>query len=298
MGDETPDIASRGADQLGECLAVTPGGEVGEGVRLLGQGGGHDSILGSIPAGNQIGRFCDYSDMKWMNPRCRRVRESISARIDGEQTKLDESRLDKHIAGCLACRTWEGDAVAATRRLRVRRATPVADLSPAFMIEAGRRSSTVIVAALVLVGLVQLALGVAQLLIDGFGHGSHGPIAVFWAEHLFNEGGSWNIALGIAFLWAARDTTRAVALSIPLSVFGVLIVGISVVSLLEGSVPIMRVVTHVPAVTGAALLALAARRVGGRPPLRGAGIPVVEGHNSPAARGQADAGPTHEAEAL
>jgi hypothetical protein len=50
---------------------------------------------------------------------CDRVREAISARIDGEEAGLPPGVLDTHLAGCAACRGWQQRAHAMTRRARL-----------------------------------------------------------------------------------------------------------------------------------------------------------------------------------
>lgn len=60
---------------------------------------------------------------------CARLEEAVSARIDGEDLGLDPEVLDAHLARCERCRSYEAAARAQHRRLRVRRATGVPDLS-------------------------------------------------------------------------------------------------------------------------------------------------------------------------
>src|SRR6202034_1852457 len=55
---------------------------------------------------------------------CDKVREAISAQIDGEETGLGAPRwpsdaLAAHLAGCAACTRWQGRAHAVTRRVRL-----------------------------------------------------------------------------------------------------------------------------------------------------------------------------------
>ncbi|WP_051836195.1 zf-HC2 domain-containing protein [Streptomyces sp. NRRL WC-3742] len=54
--------------------------------------------------------------------RCAQFRTALSARLDGEPTGLPEPRLDKHLARCPGCRTWQEEA----ERLRVRTAATAA----------------------------------------------------------------------------------------------------------------------------------------------------------------------------
>lgn len=50
--------------------------------------------------------------------RCAQFRTALSTRLDGEPTGLPGPRLDKHLARCPGCRTWQEEA----EKLRVRTA--------------------------------------------------------------------------------------------------------------------------------------------------------------------------------
>jgi len=51
--------------------------------------------------------------------QCDRLREAISARIDGEAPGLPDSALDAHLGVCDGCRGWQQRAHAVTRRTRL-----------------------------------------------------------------------------------------------------------------------------------------------------------------------------------
>ena len=51
--------------------------------------------------------------------QCDRLREAISARIDGENHQLPEGTLDAHLGVCGGCRAWQQRAHAVTRRARL-----------------------------------------------------------------------------------------------------------------------------------------------------------------------------------
>lgn len=188
---------------------------------------------------------------------CQRCRQAVSARLDGESTGVPDPEVVAHLQRCAACRAWEVDAAQVTRRLRVRPATASPDLSGRILVAASPTATRRMVGvALALVGVVQIALGVSQLLLDGFGHGTHGPIAVYWGQHLFDEGAAWNIAVGVAFVWAVRRPARANGLLAPLAVFVALVIVLSGRDLAVGTVPVSRVLSHIPTVLGVLLLAV------------------------------------------
>jgi anti-sigma factor RsiW len=49
---------------------------------------------------------------------CRRAREAISMRLDGELSELEEAVLDAHLARCVECTAFGADVAAATEELR------------------------------------------------------------------------------------------------------------------------------------------------------------------------------------
>ncbi len=51
--------------------------------------------------------------------RCDRIREALSARIDGEDPGLPDGECDAHLGGCADCRAWQQRAYVLTRRVRL-----------------------------------------------------------------------------------------------------------------------------------------------------------------------------------
>src|SRR5690606_16912266 len=78
------------------------------------------------------------------------------------------------------------------------------------------------------VGVLQVALGVTQLFVDGFGHGAHLHGDLAWSQHLLDEGAAWNVAVGVGLLWVARRPRYAAGFLVPLIVFVVILGGISI----------------------------------------------------------------------
>jgi anti-sigma factor RsiW len=56
---------------------------------------------------------------------CDRMRGYVSASLDGELSELEQTRLDAHLASCVACRTYAAGAAEATRMMR---RTPLEEL--------------------------------------------------------------------------------------------------------------------------------------------------------------------------
>ncbi|GAB4082163.1 hypothetical protein G3R41_19995 [Modestobacter muralis] len=62
---------------------------------------------------------------------CEAFREALSAGLDGEPLEMPQERLDAHLTGCLACRSWADAAAEVTRRTRLVPAAAVPDVTAA-----------------------------------------------------------------------------------------------------------------------------------------------------------------------
>jgi predicted anti-sigma-YlaC factor YlaD len=164
----------------------------------------------------------DYWDMD-----CAFYREAISARIDGEASRLESAALDAHLAACPSCREWADAASLVTRTARAAPAEPVPDLTGPIMAalasrtrdrQAPLRSESPMGVArlgLVLVALAQLCLAIPALLGDDAGA----------TIHVAHEQGSWFLALAVGLLVVAWRPARASAM---LAFVAVLTAGLAV----------------------------------------------------------------------
>ncbi|WP_254896930.1 zf-HC2 domain-containing protein [Amycolatopsis sp. Hca4] len=225
---------------------------------------------------------------------CAELRESLSARIDGERPPLPDDVLDRHLAGCPDCRAWQERAAALRRLTVVREAPPVPDLTARILDGAPvpRPQRWGVRVALALVALVQSGLGLAELLgadVGHVGHAGHGGFAA--AVHLGNESAAWNVAVGIGLLWAALRPATAAGLLPALGGFVVVLGITSGVDLTTGEVAPDRVASHALVVAGLALLFAVRRqhkrrpapRSAGRLPLPGDDVTGTAGGSSPEA---------------
>ncbi|MER7015424.1 zf-HC2 domain-containing protein [Saccharopolyspora sp. NPDC000359] len=179
---------------------------------------------------------------------CSHFREGISARLDGEDPPMPAAELDEHLADCGDCREWQRGAAELTRRLRVRPAEPTPDLVGGVLAARPhrRRWPRLLLAC---VALCQLLLGLVQVIGSAdLGHGGH------LSAHLFNESTAWNVALGVGLLLSAVRPRTAPGLLPVLSAFLVVLVGFSVVDLLNEAVPAARLLSHGFLVAGLVLL--------------------------------------------
>ncbi|HZI38764.1 MAG TPA: hypothetical protein VFF24_10695, partial [Acidimicrobiia bacterium] len=64
---------------------------------------------------------------------CENYRLGISARLDSEDTGIDDASLAWHLAHCEACRAFESEAIGLTRAVRVAATEAAPDLTPTIM---------------------------------------------------------------------------------------------------------------------------------------------------------------------
>ena len=187
--------------------------------------------------------------------------------MDGEADPVDPPGVDDHLSDCPACQAWQRDALQVTRTLRVRPAVPTPDLTAAVLAAAAAtrdRARTRTGARswgktwrwlLGFVALLQVSLGLSELL--GLSH--MGMTMSSDSVHLFNESTAWNLALGIGFAVAAVRPRLAGGLLPTLGVFVAVLVGVSVVDLINGAADVTRVGSHVVVLVGMALLVIVHR---------------------------------------
>jgi predicted anti-sigma-YlaC factor YlaD len=204
---------------------------------------------------------------------CDACREAVSAALDGESDAAEAARVDAHLAGCAACRAWQHDAAAVTRRAR----TGVADAGPdlvARVVGAApgprvRRWGAAARVGLGVVGAVQAVVG-ATSLVGAAAHHDAGPMVdpamVLGAgmAHATHETAAWNLALGVAFLAGALWTRHLAGLLPVLGAFIAVLAVLSGIDLVAGRVEPARVVSHGVLVVGF-LLGLAVVRAAPRP---------------------------------
>lgn len=183
--------------------------------------------------------------------RCDRAREALSARLDGEPLGTSSAALDGHLAACPDCARWAEAAQRTTRLARLSGA-PVPDLSAAIVngvvLPVGRvvRRRRLLRLALLLVGLVQVAVGVPALAGDSIG--------MAMSAHGAHEAAAWNLAIGVAFVAASFVPRRATGLIPLLGTFLVVLGLLSVRDLADGTVTGLRLASHAVALLGLLVL--------------------------------------------
>jgi predicted anti-sigma-YlaC factor YlaD len=194
---------------------------------------------------------------------CVTAREALSAALDGEPVPAGEARLVRgHLAGCDGCAQWHRDATELDRALRIGPAAePGPDISEQVLAAArlprAYRWPGPARAAVVLVGIVQLGVGLLSLF---------GPMGMRMAlhgmapePHMDHEQAAFNLAFGIAMLVIGIDI-RAARFQLPvLASFVAVLTVASGFDLADGNVGWARLASHLPIVVGVLLAAVLSR---------------------------------------
>ena len=182
---------------------------------------------------------------------CENYRLGISARLDGEETGIDDASLAWHLAHCEACRAFESEAIGLTRAVRVAATEAAPDLTPTIMAainqqrvgRASRFDPQALRIGLITLAVVQMLLA-APLLI--FGRDTGAPI------HLAREIGSFDFALAVGFFFVGWRPARAYGM-LPLVAAVVLCLSVTTaVDLVRGTATLLNESAHLLDVMGLA----------------------------------------------
>ncbi len=216
---------------------------------------------------------------------CEVAREALSARVDGERESVPAARVDEHVAGCRDCQAWVRFVDQQVHHLPTA-TSPDVDQTPQILarVDSTPTSAAVravrwirftgIYAALVVIGLVMVGVGVAQMAGLHFGMTHSGPMSTMSGDHLMNESTAWSLALGVCLVAAARWRGLIAGLAVVLGVFAVVLFAYVVHDAVASDVTMSRGVSHLP-VVAAFVCAAAAHRIGARstqPPAGGSSL--------------------------
>src|SRR5688500_8867057 len=212
---------------------------------------------------------------------CSKIREALSARLDGESLGMPEGALDQHVSGCAACAGWAEAAAVVTRRARLAPAPQVPDLTSTVLAALPRElpgaaaaarsrlADTAVRLALLVVAAAQAGLAWPAL--------ASGAAAMSAPVHVTHETGAWNLGVAAAFL-AVAAAPRLAAGALPfLATFAALLAPVTLADLAAGHVHADRAIAHVLLLAGVVPLATAAwrwRRRENAPAVRGVGVPA------------------------
>lgn len=233
--------------------------------------------------------------------RCEVVRETLSAVLDGEQQDLPAQSVDAHLASCRSCRRWLVGAAAQARRLTAINSDVEPgdgpDLAAQILAAAGVTSVTPAPrrphwprwhwphwgyrrAGLVVVGVFQVVVALAQIGGVDFGMVSaHGHGAATGA-HLLHESTAWLLALGGAMIAAGVWPVVAAGVAAISGVYALALAGYVAVDAYGGQVTSARIASHVPVLAGLLFALLVARERAGS-----AGSGAADAGSGPASGG-------------
>ena len=192
---------------------------------------------------------------------CENYRLGISARLDGEDTGVDDASLAWHLAHCEACRRFESETIALTRAARVSATEAPPDLTPTIMAainaqrvgRAPRFDPQALRIGLITLAVVQMLLAAPMLV---FGRDAGAPI------HIAREIGSFDFALAVGFFFVGWRPARAYGM-LPLvaAVVGCLAIT-TAVDVVRGTATLLNESAHLLEVMGLAAVWEMARSAG------------------------------------
>jgi predicted anti-sigma-YlaC factor YlaD len=190
------------------------------------------------------------------------IRHAISARLDGEDPGLDEATVYGHLATCAGCRAFAHDTEELHRVVRLAPAPEIPDLTPGIMAAIGAETSTEAPATedsetqhalrwiLVAIAIAQIAIAIPALLF-----GSDAGLPVHTARHI----GSFDVALGVGFFYAAWKPSRIPGLLPVVVALVVCLVGSSLLDVASGNTAALGEVQHALDFVGLAVVWLLSR---------------------------------------
>ena len=186
------------------------------------------------------------------------IRHAISARLDREDPGLDEAVVDAHLVGCTECRAFAHDAEGLHRSLRLSPAPPIPDLTPDILAAIGVETRDADASdtnralrwILVAIAIAQIAVAIPALVF-----GSDAGLPVHAARHI----GSFDVALGVGFLYAAWKPSRIPGLLPVVAALVVCLVGSSLLDVAAGNTAAWGEVQHVFDFAGLAVVWLLSR---------------------------------------
>ncbi len=186
------------------------------------------------------------------------IRHAISARLDGEDPGLDDATVDAHLAACADCRAFAYQSETLHRRVRLAPAPTVPDLTPGILTAIGAEETAAAEPdtnlalrwILVAVAVAQIAVAIPALIF-----GSDAGLPVHTARHI----GSFDVALGVGFLYAAWKPSRIPGLLPVVAALVVCLIGSSLLDVADGSTRAWGEAQHVLDFVGLAVVWLLSR---------------------------------------
>lgn len=176
---------------------------------------------------------------------CSDAREAISTRLDGEQSGIDTTQVEGHLAGCGECRAFDIAATQLHRLVRLRPAEAVPDLTAPILAAAPMHGYRLAARyALLCVSLTMLILALPALVM-----GSDSGASAHIARHI----GSFDVAIAVGLVVAAWRPQRARPLLPVAGALALCMVVTALVDVADGSAHLFTESYHVLELTGLAL---------------------------------------------
>jgi predicted anti-sigma-YlaC factor YlaD len=188
---------------------------------------------------------------------CMQIHHAISARLDGEDPGLDEPTVYAHLAGCADCRAFARDAEVVHRSVRLAPAPEIPDLTPSILTAIGEHDLAAEPDTKVALRWILLAIGLAQIAVavPALIFGTDAGLPVHAARHI----GSFDVALGVGFLYAAWKPSRIPGLLPVVVALVVCLVGSSLLDVSAGNTAALGEAQHVLDFVGLAVVWLLSR---------------------------------------
>ena len=180
---------------------------------------------------------------------CDIARTAISARLDGEDLRVDPVDLAGHLERCTACRAFAREAESMHREVRLARAPSVPDLTAPILATIGSEGpphaphERALRATLAIVAGVMIVAALPALVL-----GDDAGLPVHAARHV----GSFDLALAVGFLFAAWRPSRISGLLPVVTALVACLLGTSVLDVLDGRTGALTEAQHVIEVVGLA----------------------------------------------
>jgi len=246
--DEAPHVALAPTHEGAEREAVAVAGRNGQPREIIQR---RATILGNLERPG-----VDYLLMDLNLMDCERTRTAISARLDGEDIGVPAEAVRAHLGACVECRAYQKSAASLHAQVRVAPAPLVPDLTSRILgaIGADDGGASPHLEAwrigLAFIAILQIGLAVPALLL-----GTDAGLPVHTARHL----GSFAVALGVGFLFAAWRPSRVAGLFPVAAALVACLVITSAIDIASGRAAAVNEVTHMTELLGLALLWLVGR---------------------------------------
>jgi predicted anti-sigma-YlaC factor YlaD len=189
---------------------------------------------------------------------CMQIHQAISARLDGEDPGVDDATVYAHLAGCADCRAFAQRAETLHRTVRLAPAPSIPDLTPGILAAIGAEeqaatepdTNRALRWILVAIAITQIAIAIPALIF-----GNDAGLPVHTARHI----GSFDVALGVGFLYAAWKPSRIAGLLPVVAALVACLVASSLLDVASGSTKALGEGQHVLDFVGLAVVWLLSR---------------------------------------